>query len=139
MPRMKDIAIDCFLSVRTKMNPNKRKHCFELFGFDFLLDEDFRVWLIEINTNPYLGTPSAAMRKLVPKMINEAFKIVVDPHFAPAYCPTGDKNSFELIYREQAPVVNHRRPFSLNLCYPIPRLKPFFGRPERKLHKHRVH
>ena len=58
VPRMKDLIIDCFLSVKPKMNPNRRKRCFELFGFDFLIDEDFRVWLIEVNTNPYLGTPN---------------------------------------------------------------------------------
>jgi hypothetical protein len=58
MPRVKDIMIDSFLSVRKKMNPNNRKNIFELFGFDFLIDEDFRVWLIEINTNPFLGTPN---------------------------------------------------------------------------------
>lgn len=49
------------MSVRYKMNPNRRKQCFELFGFDFLVDEDFRSWLIEINTNPYLGTPNKDM------------------------------------------------------------------------------
>lgn len=48
------------------MNPNKRKHIFELFGFDFLLDEDLRLWLIEINTNPFLGTPNKEMQRLVP-------------------------------------------------------------------------
>jgi hypothetical protein len=58
IPRIKDLIIDSFMSVRNKMNPNKRKFCFELFGLDFLLDEDFRTWLIEINTNPYLGTPN---------------------------------------------------------------------------------
>ncbi len=24
-------------------------------GYDFMIDEDFRVWLIEVNTNPYFG------------------------------------------------------------------------------------
>jgi D-alanine-D-alanine ligase-like ATP-grasp enzyme len=48
------------------MNPNNRKNVFELFGFDFLLDEEFRLWLLEINTNPFLGTPSKAMKILVP-------------------------------------------------------------------------
>ena len=73
------IIIDSFLSVRYKMNPNRRKHCFELFGFDFLLDEDFRLWLIEINTNPFLGTPNKDMIVLVPTMIEEMLKIAIDP------------------------------------------------------------
>ncbi len=85
------------------MNPNKRKHCFELFGFDFLLDEDFRVWLLEINTNPFLGTPNKDMIILVPKMINEMIALVVDPKFEPEVDPMIEKNDFELIYKEESP------------------------------------
>jgi D-alanine-D-alanine ligase-like ATP-grasp enzyme len=54
-----------------------------LFGFDFLIDEDFRTWLIEINTNPYIGTPNLEMTKLIPNMMNEMFTIVLDPIFKP--------------------------------------------------------
>jgi len=36
-----------------------------------MIDEDFRVWLIEINSNPYIGTPSKFTKELVPKMIDE--------------------------------------------------------------------
>lgn len=99
---MKDLIIDSFMSVRNKMNPNRRKNCFELFGFDFLVDEDFRVWLIEINTNPFLGTPNKEMVKLVPEMINDMLKIVVDPILKPQAEPeTANSNKFELIYREE--------------------------------------
>lgn len=55
VPRMKDLIIDCFLAVKHAVNPSRRKNNFELFGFDFMVDEDFRVWLIEVNFNPYLG------------------------------------------------------------------------------------
>ena len=58
VPRMKDFVIDSFLGVKNVMNPNRRKNTFELFGYDFMIDEDFRVWLIEVNTNPYLGKPN---------------------------------------------------------------------------------
>jgi len=47
-----------------------------------LIDEDLRVWLIEINTNPYLGTPNKDMVSLVPKVVNEMFSIVLDPYFS---------------------------------------------------------
>ena len=59
--RMKDIAIDCFLSAKSSMNPSKRRNSFEFFGFDFMIDEDFRVWLIEVNTNPYVGIHNDSM------------------------------------------------------------------------------
>jgi D-alanine-D-alanine ligase-like ATP-grasp enzyme len=54
IPRMKDLIIDTFLAIKSSMNPSKRKNCFELVGYDFMIDEDFRVWLIEVNTNPQL-------------------------------------------------------------------------------------
>ena len=115
------------------MNPNRRKHVFELFGFDFLLDEDFRLWLIEINTNPFLGTPNKEMQRLVPQMVEDMVKLTVDPVFKPKSKPAEyDKNGFELIYREEqnnVPAVNHRRPFNLDLCYPIIDLKPIIGKP----------
>ena len=48
------------------MHSGNRKLDFELFGFDFLIDEDFRVWLIEVNTNPYLGIPNEYIRGMLP-------------------------------------------------------------------------
>ena len=132
MPRIKDIILDTFLSVRTKMNPNHRKNVFEVFGFDFLLDEDFRIWMIECNTNPFYGTPCQFMKDLVPKMFNDLLKIVVDPVCPPKNIPEFDReNDFELLYREEGkngPAVNVRRPFSLDLVYPIPELRPFIGK-----------
>jgi hypothetical protein len=83
LPRINDIIIDTFLSTRYQMNPNKRKFCFELFGYDFLIDEDFRVWLIECNTNPYMGTPNEYMMDLMPKLIDDIAKIAIDPVYPP--------------------------------------------------------
>lgn len=40
------------LSVRKKLNSNDRNFCFEIFGYDFMVDIDFQVWMIEVNTNP---------------------------------------------------------------------------------------
>ena len=56
---------------------------FELYGYDFLIDEDFRVWLIEVNTNPYLGMPSEYMIDLLPKLMDDIVKLTVDPEYAP--------------------------------------------------------
>ena len=130
MPRVKDIMIDSFLSVRRKMNPNNRKHMFELFGFDFLLDEDFRLWLLEINTNPFLGTPNKYMEGLVPTMIEDLIQLTVDPIFKPKN-PSCTESGFVLLYREEShnlPAVNMRRSFDLDLVYPVPALKPFIGK-----------
>ena len=78
---MKDIAIDCYMSCRTTLNPSKRKNSFEFFGFDFMIDEDFRVWLIEVNTNPQVANLNKKMSILVPKMFQDMFKITLDAVF----------------------------------------------------------
>lgn len=111
------------------MNPNRRKHCFELFGYDFLIDEDFRVWLIEVNTNPYFGIANEYIADLLPKMIDDMTRIVVDPYFPPRNVEDpGRENLFELIYSEQPEnMVNKRRPFGLDLMYPIADLKQQIG------------
>ena len=133
MPRIKDIIIDTFLCAKRKMNPNGRTNVFELFGFDFLLDEDFRIWLIECNYNPFLGMPCEFMRTLVPNMINDMLKIVLDPVLKPKnQVDPGRENDFELLYQDASqahgPAVNRRRSFEFDLLYPIPELVPFIGK-----------
>lgn len=87
VPRMKDLIIDSFNATKHQLNPNRRKHCFELLGYDFLIDEDFRLWLIEINTNPYFGVPNKFIEKLLPKMMDDLLDILVDPIYPPANRP----------------------------------------------------
>ena len=63
---MKDIIIDTISAIKADLNPLKRKNCFELLGYDFLMDEDFRLWLLEVNNNPYLGVPNDFIKDLLP-------------------------------------------------------------------------
>lgn len=35
---------------------NNRKNSFEFFGYDFIVDEDLRVWLIEVNSSPSMDS-----------------------------------------------------------------------------------
>ncbi len=51
---MKKLATDAIRCVYSKINPNKKEFSFEIFGLDFLIDDNFKVWLIEANTNPCL-------------------------------------------------------------------------------------
>lgn len=70
-----------FKCVDGKLNPNAKKHQFEIFGYDFMIDENLTPWLIEINTNPCLEETSALLKMLLPRMIDDAFKLTLDVLF----------------------------------------------------------
>lgn len=53
------------------------KHCFELYGFDVLLDENLKPWLIEINASPSLTTTTESDLELKSELLKNVFEIVV--------------------------------------------------------------
>jgi len=81
LPQIKSLVKKSFLSVRRKINPTKCKNTFEIFGYDFILDADYNVWLIEVNTNPCLEESSALLKSLLPRMLDDAFKLTLDINF----------------------------------------------------------
>lgn len=54
LPQIRGIIADSFRAVHTKVDPYMRQNTFEILGYDFMIDEDFKVYLIEVNTNPCL-------------------------------------------------------------------------------------
>lgn len=80
---MKYLCALTLSTVKKRVNPNRRKHCFELFGFDFFIDNDYNVFLIEVNTNPCLEESSRLLKKLLPRMLDDLFKITIDQIFLP--------------------------------------------------------
>lgn len=104
------------------MNPAKRRNGFEFFGFDFMIDEDFRLWLIEVNTNPYIGLHNEKMNDVLPQMFKGLFKITLDPIFEPSTLIdklTEGTNWEILVSRHRS--INKRRGIDESL-YPIKEL-----------------
>ena len=81
LPKMKDMIKHSLLAARKKLNPNNYKLSFELFGYDFIMDEDFNLWLIEVNTNPWLEESSTLLKHYLRRMVEDMIKIIVDPEF----------------------------------------------------------
>lgn len=44
-----------------------------------MLDEDLKPWLIEVNTNPCLELSSSLLSRIIPEMLDNAFRIALDP------------------------------------------------------------
>ena len=65
-----------------KMNFMNLKNCFEIFGYDFILDEDYNPYLLEINSNPGLEFSSPLIKQLLPRMIDDAFKLTIDEEYS---------------------------------------------------------
>ena len=68
-------------AVNKKLNHLDRKNCFEIFGYDFILDKYFQPFLLEINTNPGYEESSPLIEMLVPRMIDDAFRLTIDVIF----------------------------------------------------------
>ena len=84
-PKIIEIVKHSVLSVRNKININNLNYCFEIFGYDFMMDEDKNVYLIEINTNPGLEISSDIIAELVPRMIDNSLLLTVDELFPTEY------------------------------------------------------
>ena len=83
--QMKFLVKISFKSVGSKLLRITPVLCFEIFGYDFILDNDFRPWILEINNNPGLGISSPVIEKLVPRMIDDALRLTIDKIFDTKY------------------------------------------------------
>ena len=83
MSQVEKIVTDTIRATYHLLDTNRRLNSFELFGYDIMLDDDFKPYLIEVNSNPSLECSCALLTKLFAEMIDNTFKIVLDPLFPP--------------------------------------------------------
>ena len=55
--------------------PHKR-NCFELYGFDILIDSDLKPWLLEVNLSPSLNCEAPIDLKIKVRELMDGRKIV---------------------------------------------------------------
>ena len=58
---------------------------FEIFGYDFIIDNEFKPWILEINNNPGLVISSGVIEKIIPRMLDDAFRLTIDKIFDTKY------------------------------------------------------
>ncbi|XP_068196544.1 protein polyglycylase TTLL10 [Antennarius striatus] len=74
--RMQQIMTQCFHAVKSKLD--SRLGFFDLIGCDFLVDEDFKVWLLEMNCNPALHTNCEVLKDVIPSTVEEALDLTLE-------------------------------------------------------------
>ncbi|CDW80379.1 ttl domain containing protein [Stylonychia lemnae] len=75
----KELIISSLQSVKSKLKFTK--YTFELVGYDFIIDENLKSYIIEVNTNPCIEESSQLLKMLLPRMIDDMFKLTIDQVF----------------------------------------------------------
>lgn len=70
---------------RDEMIKVSNRKSFEIFGIDLMMDESLKLWLIEVNTNPSLDETNQFLQALIPRMLDDAFKLTLDQEFKPPF------------------------------------------------------
>lgn len=89
VPQICSLMADTVRAAEGKLNPQGIDNCFEVFGFDFMVDAGFRAWLIEVNSNPCLELCCSYLSHLIPKMLEEALQVTLDQLFPQAAAQGG--------------------------------------------------
>jgi hypothetical protein len=76
-----EIAIKTLLSIETHTSSqllrlNLEKNCFELFGFDILIDCQLKCWLMEVNVSPSLSSSSGFDREIKNSVVTDALHLI---------------------------------------------------------------
>jgi len=74
--KIKNAIICSFYAVHHNIIQRENSH--ELFGYDFMVDEDKNVYLIEVNASPNLDYKTNIMKEEVQKMVKDLIELIVD-------------------------------------------------------------
>ena len=83
--KMKFLVKLSFKAVGEKLIKTPNVLSFELFGYDFIIDNEYNPWILEINNNPGLSISSPVIEKIIPRMIDDAFRLTIDKIFNTEY------------------------------------------------------
>ena len=74
--KIKNAIICSFYAVHHNIMQRENSH--ELFGYDFMVDEDKNVYLIEVNASPNLDYKTNIMKEAVEKMVKDLIELIID-------------------------------------------------------------
>lgn len=110
--QIRKIVTDTIRATFHLLDSKKRLNSYELLGYDFMFDDNYKPYLIEVNSNPCLELSSSLLAKIFKAMLDNTVRIACDPLFPPPgegfaskksaegidLCP---ENRFDLIFDER--------------------------------------
>lgn len=79
---MKDVILKTLISVEPHVvnnlqkNPTSRANCFELYGFDIMIDDKLKPWVLEVNVLPSLSSSSPFDKRIKTMLICDTLTLV---------------------------------------------------------------
>jgi tubulin monoglycylase TTLL3/8 len=57
-------------------NVQYRRNSFEILGYDFMVDEELKMWLIEVNSSPTMEYSTKVTTRLVKRGMGDLAKVI---------------------------------------------------------------
>ena len=100
--KIKNAIICSFYAIHQEIFQRANSH--ELYGYDFMIDENYNVYLIEVNASPALDYSTKITEMLVKDMVKDLIELVIDYNNARDYQVINGqnitKNKFIQIFNE---------------------------------------
>lgn len=90
-----------------KMFVPNQSNCFELYGFDILIDNTLRPWLLEVNLSPSLGIDTPLDTKVKSTMLTDLLTLIGIPAQTPL--PRGSNEGKSIRFKSSIPASSSSR------------------------------
>lgn len=81
LPQIRKGVISSILACRDGILPSPGKGNHEVFGYDFMVDTSFNVWLLEVNASPSMEYSSAITERMVKEVLYNLADITQESEF----------------------------------------------------------
>lgn len=65
-----------YIQIGMKKNGLHRNNCYELLGFDILIDSDLKPWLLEVNITPSMATDAPLDMSIKSTLVVDTFNLI---------------------------------------------------------------
>ena len=59
-----------------KCFPSHHSACFEILGFDILIDQEMKVWVLEVNHDPAFLSDMKVHREVIDQLLTDTFRLL---------------------------------------------------------------